>query len=335
MSKAKKILTAGLTFASALGIGFVMQNGDALAQRTGMSDPAPVVLQPVDPALLPLVQAPVMTAPQPGVDYAELRLPAEVAETMTDTAPVLVAAVEPDAMLDSRDAVVMDSVACAPTMTAVPDEAGMVAIELHAPCFLDARLTIHHQGMMFTAATDDNGALLIDVPALAVNAVFIAAFDNGIGAVASVDVPEVATLDRAVLQWQGDAAVGINAYEFGAEFGTEGHVSAEHPRDPSVVQSGQGFLVSLGDPTMVAPLRAEVYTFPQDAARQSGAVQFEVAAEITAGNCGRDVAAQSIQIKPDQDPEAVDLELRMPGCDAVGDYLLLKNMFEDLTLAAK
>ena len=30
-----------------------------------------------------------------------------------------------------------------------------------------------------------------------------------------------------------------------------------------------------------------------------------------------------------------DLTLTLPGCDAVGDFLVLQNMFEDLTLAAR
>ena len=35
------------------------------------------------------------------------------------------------------------------------------------------------------------------------------------------------------------------------------------------------------------------------------------------------------------EPSAIDLTMTLPDCDAIGEFLVLKNMFEDLTLAAK
>jgi len=60
-----------------------------------------------------------------------------------------------------------------------------------------------------------------------------------------------------------------------------------------------------------------------------------VEVEVTQENCGREIAAQSIQLNAGLEPSAIDLTMTLPDCNAIGEFLVLKNMFEDLTLAAK
>ena len=93
-------------------------------------------------------------------------------------------------------------------------------------------------------------------------------------------------------------------------------------------------LPPLGADSAENALMAEIYTFPAGAAAQDGTVDLTVEAEVTAANCGRDVAAQSIQIMPGAEPAVMDLTMTMPDCSAVGEYLVLNNMLQDLTLAA-
>ena len=50
--------------------------------------------------------------------------------------------------------------------------AAMVKLKLDAACLPNERLTVHHNGMIFTEATDDKGQLNVTVPALAEEAVF-------------------------------------------------------------------------------------------------------------------------------------------------------------------
>ena len=95
-----------------------------------------------------------------------------------------------------------------------------------------------------------------------------------------------------------------------------------------------GFLTKLGSADAPDPLLAEVYTFPSGQ-HDRGDIALVAEARITAENCNAELAAQSIQVRPDGTTEALDLSLRMPGCEAVGDYLYLQNMFEDLKLAAR
>lgn len=93
--------------------------------------------------------------------------------------------------------------------------------------------------------------------------------------------------------------------------------------------------MSLGQSTGFDPLMAEVYTFPTGTILNPADVVLAAEAEITTGNCGQELNAQSIQIKPNGVASALDLTMIMPACDAVGDFLILQNMFEDLTLAAR
>jgi hemin uptake protein HemP len=91
--------------------------------------------------------------------------------------------------------------ACDVTMDAQVLPLAMVALSLNAPCQPNAAVTIHHQGMMFTMVSDQFGQMGVLVLVLAQDAFFISAFADGAGAVAAVAVPELANVDRAVVQW--------------------------------------------------------------------------------------------------------------------------------------
>lgn len=368
MSRIRKIAVAGGTFSVALGIGFVMQNGDVLAARFGDVRPVdtaqtptatsaavavPVAPEPVVPAvaaLPPVPDAPAQdttevaaamilpseTAPPvlagPAPEPALAMAPAEVANA---PGPVL-AALETDpapAPLPAEPAVAEP--ACTVDMVATILPAALVDLSLSAPCAPLARVTLHHQGMMFGLQTDAAGKAQVTVPALAVNAVFIADIDGSDGAVAMATVPELAGLDRAVLQWQGVDGLQLHAREFGADYGEPGHVWAGAPGDSTAAVKGSGgFLMQLGDPAGDNPLLAQVYTFPTGSAAQGGDVDLTVEAEITTANCGRDIAAQTIQLRPGGAPDALDLTMTLPGCDAAGEFLVLSGMLSDIRLAA-
>ena len=203
---------------------------------------------------------------------------------------------------------------CEVTMTADPAPAAMVDLIVEAACLSDARFTLHHSGMMFHALTDENGRSSLRVPALAENAVFIASFDNSQGAVAQIEVPTL---------------------EFDATYFGEGHVYSASPGDMSAAASGSsGFLPRFGENAGADALMAEVYTFPTLTSDSAGRIGLSVEAEVTAANCGRQIAAQTLQLKPGETLRSRDVTLDMPACDANGDFLVLKNLFEDLKVAA-
>ena len=371
MSRTKQILMAGGTFSVALGIGFVMQNGDALAGRFTDETQAPVVLSQPVLAVMPVV--PVGRLPASAISASAIALAVEPAmPSLAITGPVVAmpvalhtaitlpvdtasptfavdqlefAAVETseiisDALPELLPVPPAEPIAlqpiCDASLSATLAPAAMVDLTLTAPCAPDAAVVIHHQGMMFTVITDSAGLARVSVPALADMSVFVAELRDGAGAAASIMVPDLASYDRAVLQWQGQAGMELHALEFGASYTDPGHVWAGATRDAAAALAGAGgFVTRLGDDSADAALIAEVYTFPNGTASHDGTVDLSVEAEVTAANCGRDVAAQSIQIMPGAEPAVIDLTMTMPACDAVGEYLVLNNMLQDLTLAAR
>ena len=361
MADTKKIGMAAGTFAVALGIGFVMQNGDALASRFGAESapeqPAPftavaeeeapqaAIEAPVsadgETVAFPVAQGGVVTAPEimkpePVVSAAVI-LPEAAKVPEAQDPPVQLAALDPEAAPEiESDATPAVAIDCVPLMEATAGPAATVGLTINAPCHLNAAFTIHHQGMMFSAMTNEAGEADLTVPALAEVSVMIAAFSDGEGAVATAAVPDFSNYDRAVLQWQGKTSVMLSAYEGDASFGEEDHIHIGNPGDMARLDAAEGgYLVRLGSETEGDALVVEIYTFPTGMMDSSPDVMLIAEAEITAENCGQELNAQSIQVSPNGETSALDLNMMMPDCDAVGDFLILQNMFEDLTLAAR
>jgi len=361
MSRIRQIGMAAGTFSVALGIGFVMQNGDALASRFGNDEapeqPAPfsevaqqeTAVSPDIAIETPVVQdepiavaqgsvimseTPDILKPEPEVAAAVI-LPETAKLPIVLEAPLQLAALETETVPAVEETATVE-VDCVPVMDAAAGSIASVTLSVNAPCHQSSSFTIHHQGMMFTAMTDDTGSAEISVPALAEVAVMIAAFEGGDGAVATMTVPDFANYDRAVLQWQGDESVMLSAYEGDAMFGDERHIHASNPGDITRIETAEGgYLVRLGEDTVDRALMAEVYTFPSGMMGSDFEVLLVAEAEITAGNCGQELNAQSLQVSPTGQTSALDLTMIMPECDAVGDFLILQNMFEDLRIASK
>ena len=364
MEKFRKYFAVGGTVLCALAIGFVMQFGQdvptaqAPVQAAATPTLAPVVVetQPLDGAE---ATGPVETAAvDPSVDSTVTDMAPETApdqpEVTSNDAGValqdvaLTAATPPanvpralpplpratPARLNGPESAPADpdtpQLGCALLAQATETQMAMVRITVAAPCYPNERLTVHHNGMMFTETTDDTGGLVVDVPALTEHAIFILALSNGKGAVAQAHVPAIAGYDRVALQWSGDNGFQIHAREYGADYGDRGHVwSGSTP----AFDGTSGFVTRLGDPDTFSPQVAEVYSFPTATATRPGTVTMSIEAEVSQANCGRDVSAQVLRLAPDHTMHTRDLILSVPGCDAIGDFLVLNNLVEDLKIA--
>jgi hypothetical protein len=60
-----------------------------------------------------------------------------------------------------------------------------------------------------------------------------------------------------------------------------------------------------------------------------------VEAEVTASNCGRELSARTMGVMDGTPAERHELTFFMPDCAAVGDFLVLKNLYEDLKIASR
>ncbi|MBO9476064.1 translocase [Shimia sp. R11_0] len=212
----------------------------------------------------------------------------------------------------------------------------LVALTALAPCHGGELALIEHAGLRFHVETPQDGSLQLMVPALSETANFSVSYPNGDGAFASAEVESLPFYDRVVLQWQGARGPELHAREFGADYGELGHVWREAPRDLSALAGGAGgFLMRFEAVGMLSAAQAEVYTFPTGLANARGDIAISIETEVTQGNCGQDMALSSMTLHQGNLHAPRELRMQMPDCDAVGEFLLLKNLVEDLTIAQK
>ncbi|MEX0371206.1 MAG: hypothetical protein AB3N09_11280, partial [Tateyamaria sp.] len=336
----KEIATAVGTLAIAVGIGFVMQSGETAKERYGKSarPVSPVAPEPTESLQNESANADILLEVQEieltsATDSTSISKPAMDATVQRVAAPAT-ADIEPDLDLLPQ-AELPQAQGCEISAEAAPLPAAMVQLTLSAPCAPNERLTVHHNGMMFTETTDANGQIDVTVPALTEQAVFIMAFSNGDGAVAQSTVSDLTQYDRTALQWRGSAGFQLHAREFGADYGEDGHVWSGVPQKSAGMTAGEnGMILRLGDTLAAEPLMAEVYTFPTGMAVSSGTIDLSVEAEVTMNNCGLEVEAQSLEMMAGGQMKTQDLTLAVPGCDAVGSFLVLNNLVSDLKVAS-
>lgn len=224
---------------------------------------------------------------------------------------------------------------CGALLTASPKDAAMVGLTLTDPCRGAEVFTLQHGDLAFTARLNALGTYMIDVPALRSDAQFTVRFQDGSTVEAEVAMPTTDQVDRVALFTTGQPGLAIHALEFGADYGEAGHVWADNPRDPdTATRTGGGFITQLGDASLPDAQLAEVYTFPADAKHRDGVVRLSIETEVTATNCGKDIAGRSLQKVAGEGAAPVSLTLAMPDCDAIGEFLVLKNLLRDLKIAS-
>ncbi|WP_299372243.1 hypothetical protein [uncultured Tateyamaria sp.] len=333
MQHMKEIATAVGTLAIAVGIGFVMQSSETAQERYGKSA-RPITIPAADPPQETLS----------GTASGDILLEVEEIELTSASDPAIVPVPNAEAQVQRASVSATDvpqaqdalpnPEQCEMTANATATSAAMVNLTLDAPCAANERLTVHHNGMMFTQTTDAAGGLTVTVPALTEQAVFILAFSTGEGAVAQTTVPDLGMYDRVALQWRGRAGFELHAREFGADYGQDGHVWTGAPQNAAGMARGQnGFAMRLGDALAAEPLVAEIYTFPTGAAQDTGIIDMSVEAEVTNNNCGLEIEAQSLEMMAGGTMKTQDLILSVPDCDAVGSFLVLNNLVSDLKVA--
>ncbi len=240
----------------------------------------------------------------------------------TDTAPALPTAADP---LPE----VVDAVECAPRMHLALTAGAMVAVTLSAPCDGTARVVLRHAGLAVTQHLRPDGSLAVRVPAMEGPARFEVNFADGRRVMASLDVPELSHMKRFAVQWLGISGFVVHGVENGAQFGQAGDVS---PSQPGMIPQsvGGGWLSLLGDAGVEGPLLAQVYTYPTDGT----AAEIVVEAPVTAQSCGKEMLGQTLNSAAGTSL-ITELTVAMPDCSAVGEFLVLKNLAQDMKVASR
>lgn len=193
---------------------------------------------------------------------------------------------------------------------------GLVDVRLAAPCHPNERVTLALGGLTVTYATNADGGLSVTVPALGQDMRISAGFAAGDGAEAVLTLPEATAITRVAVGWTGIAGFGLNAYEDGAAFGGAGHIRADAPGAPGAAD--RGYMMLLGDPGVLDPMLAQVYTAPSD----GGDARLEVEAQVTAATCGRPLSGTAVTLAGGVHSVS-GLSVAMPGCDATGDLVVM------------
>lgn len=315
-SRRKRLVRVAAVIGIALGAGHLAQRGESQAAALSVgSGPVPVSVVPLAASLDADLQRP--EPPQ-----ADLSLPLLPEPAARPVAAVPARLAVPTALAEPDDG-------CTSRLGLSARPGAMIDFLLTSPCRPGERVVLRHAGLAVTYRINSAGALMGSFPALNPDAAVSVLFSGGETVGATLDLPEAAAFQRFGVQWMGPQAFAVNAFENGADYAMPGHVSAVQPQRPSgALMPDKGFLTVLGDDQVELPMLAEIYTFPADRN-----VPIVVEAAVTPETCGHEILGESLNAIGGV-VRVSDLSVTMPACDAVGDYLVLKNLVPDLKLAS-
>ena len=295
----------------------VAEQGDTLKpieimSLSGKSSPTAAVPADEAPAQMMLAAAESAAIVVPVAPRLPLALPVILASATPEVAPApLIAPAKTE---------------CTVRLDLAPVPGAMIGVMLLAPCAPNARVVLQHEGLAVTGLTTATGSLITTLPAFTTQAQVTAVLADGSKVKTALTVPEAADFRRFGVQWQGDDAFQVMAYENGASFGTKGHI---YGLQPGIASDAGGFMQVLGNPAATMPLLAEVYTYPKG----QSPVDVVVESAVTAKTCGRELLGETLMAAEGK-VLVTDLTLAMPDCAAIGDFLVLNNLAQDMTLAA-
>lgn len=324
-----RAVTAGVTLLAAVAVGHFMQSGGAVAGRTNSDIAVAGVGTPVQFTQAPLV-AFLPKPPSDAIMPIEFKSP-DLGGTSRVAA--LNVTLDTDLQSDVETPLFLDE-ACDLTLTALPEPGALVRLNLGASCYQNQRILVSHAGLEFADVTGSDGSFSVEIPAMNQYAPFSISFADGRSVEAKTLNLTLDGYERVAVNWSGAATLNIHAMEFGAKFGGPGHVWAGAARNPQIgVNAEGGFLTQLGNPDVLNPVLAEVYSFPFDRMAKDGAVILMVEAEITPQTCGTEIRGNSLQLSGNGELSSTEVALTMPQCGGENGYLVLNNLFQDLKIA--
>ena len=195
---------------------------------------------------------------------------------------------------------------CHATVTSAVGPMATIDLSISSDCAPGTAFEIHHNGMIISHSLDQNGGTVLTIPALAKRAVVIVALPDQSPKVISHDIPEFDTLQRSVLQWYGSADLGLISQDANQTLAT--FRLGERHRHQSIV-------VSVSESEQVPDLNV--------VAHQSPAL------------CNALVDFQFIQFTSDRAPNVRDFANTQAQCSDKNQILVLKNLYQDATVARK
>lgn len=336
-----RMLTGAAVVVAAGASGFFMKymGGDdqaaspsAIAVTQAIGNEA-VPVTPTTPVVDIVTRAdtpPVLVLPNIAPDMPQAPIPDAVTLASTEGTLTAPAVTEP-AVTTAEPAPLIAE--CETGFTAMAAPGAMVELTLEAPCYKGQMVDIFHAGMRFSEEINANGLMQVSVPAMEEDAFFNALFTDGTTQSTDILMLTVSDYQRSALYWKGNAGFALYALENGAAYGSDGHVSAESPFAASRGVAGQGgFLTELGQ--NVDGYHSVVYSYPAMLMDTAPAPEISIEAQVQDNTCGTEIAATFMGNSVAGGLDTTPLIMAVPGCDAVGEFLVLKNLAQDLRIAA-
>lgn len=221
---------------------------------------------------------------------------------------------------------------CAVTLKAKPVAAATLDVQLNAPCVGGQVVRFSHGKLEFDMKAASNGQISLQIPALESQATVTASVAGKIHSV-ETQVSESSEYRKVVLIWEGQQIFSVHAYEFGARRNQFGHVWSGSPKSVERAANGRGgYLARLGDGSGKT---ASVYTFPASHVSMNGVIRLVAEAKVSADNCGQQAEALALQTDVLGQVRATEVNVSLPGCDAIGQTVELKNLLHDMKLASR
>lgn len=369
----KRVGTAVATLAIALGAGFYMQKEPGNSSVPQTITAAPVQTASVLPAVAPDTSIDVANEAPAGVEAAvDLVVSDEIVSEASSAGPTAIApAIAEEMMVDQPEvAQVADTIQpepaidlsadegidlaaldlvpvapipsptdtpmasnqCAPTLTGSAGKMAMISLSVSAPCHANQEIEFSHEGLRFTERLDGQGELFLDLPALARDAKITAHLEDDTNTTIEIAVPDAVQYRRVALVWHGATGLQLHAFEEGADYGDTGHVWAEQPGDLSRVEAGiGGYTTMLG--SVSSGYAADVYSFPAYLMRSLSGPEVTIEAHVMETTCDKALEATFLRTNGKKVTTETPIEIASPGCDAVGEYLVLQNLPETMRLA--
>ncbi len=225
---------------------------------------------------------------------------------------------------------------CAILLDARTRNGAMIELSINAGCKAAQMVTIEHGGISFSVLTDAAGTASVSLPAMEETAEVTVRFEDQSSATTQIEVRDIAGVIRAGVSWQSGMDLDLNAYEYGAAVGTEGHVSPQSPRDYRTSRiKGGGYLLQLGDPTLARGALAEVYTIPVNRNQQRGTVAMSILISNTGAVCGQSISAKTSRTREGRSAGVRNVRFTVPDCGTVAAQITLPGAIDDIRLAGR
>lgn len=205
---------------------------------------------------------------------------------------------------------------CAPRLDLTPAPGAMLNVALLAPCHVGERVLLRHSGLSFTTQVGLDGAVRLDLPALAETSLVAAYFEGSGVVLQSVVVPDAARYTRFAFQAAHPLQFDLRVTDAGRVYSGKGAGDATGP------------IVTLGTTAVREPLLAQVYT---SSGPDFAAVDLTVELRITPETCSRTFMAETLTVERGIAVQS-NLPITVPLCGSAGDILVLKNLVGATTL---